>query len=547
MEKFKGVPGPVVTVIMDGVGIGRGDEGDAVALATTPCLDRINHSAFSHQLHAHGTAVGMPTSKDMGNSEVGHNVIGGGRVFDQGAKLVDQEISSGRLYQSKTWKKAIQQVIQHKSALHFVGLLSDGNVHSHIKHLLDMINTAAKMGVKKVFIHPLLDGRDVSKISTHLYVKELEACLEKHHGTNGKVYQIASGGGRMTTTMDRYNADWEMVHRGWKVHVLGEGRGFASALQAIETFRNEKPGICDQDLPDFVITENGRPVGTIEDGSSVLAFNFRGDRMIELCQAFETKDFDRFNRQRHPEVFFAAMTQYDGDTQTPKHFLVSPPQITDCLGELLCGAGITQLACSETQKFGHVTYFWNGNRSGYLDEKKEKYIEIPSILTPYENHPAMSAPQITDAVIREIQSGQWRFGRLNYANGDMVGHTGHFEATRKAVEIVDREVQRLLEVVLPLDGAVIVTADHGNADDMVERNKAGDIIRENNRTIAKVSHSLNPVPFSLNLSDDYANRFVKNHLEAPSLGNIASTILTVLGYKTPESYLPSLVSLRDAR
>ena len=299
--QIAGVRGPVVVCVMDGVGNGRQDEGNAVWLARKPNLEFLAASSAYTELLAHGTAVGMPSDADMGNSEVGHNALGAGRTFDQGAKLVDQAIRSGALFEGKVWRELVARCVRTDKPIHFIGLLSDGNVHSHIDHLLALLQRAAAEGVKYGRVHILLDGRDVSETSALQYVEQLEQALAVINQTAGKDFRIASGGGRQTTTMDRYGADWRIVERGWKAHVLGEGRGFRDTATAVETFRGERARVIDQDLPPFVIVDaQGAPVGRIEDGASVVLFNFRGDRAIELCQAFEQEAFPHFERKRRP-------------------------------------------------------------------------------------------------------------------------------------------------------------------------------------------------------------------------------------------------------
>ena len=540
------IQGPVVTVIMDGVGIGAGDAGDAVALAKKPTLDRLAKTALTTTLRAHGRAVGMPEDSDLGNSEIGHNAMGAGRIFDQGAKLVSQAIASGALFAGPVWRSFVEHAVRERKPIHFIGLVSDGNVHSHLDHLLALVTRADTEGVREVYVHALLDGRDVPKTSANLYLRRLEEHLAAVSEKPDRRYRIASGGGRMITTMDRYEADWRIVERGWHAHVLGRARAFSSALAALETYRTEKPGIGDQEVPPFVITENGRPVGPIEDGAVVIVFNFRGDRMLELTRAFEEDAFDKFDRVRRPDVHYAAMMQYDGDAKKPKQFLVSPPEIRCTLSELLCQEGVPQLAISETQKFGHVTYFWNGNRAGKFSEELERYIEVPSHAPPFDLRPEMRAPEITDAVLEELRTGRWRFLRLNFANGDMVGHTGNLAATVRAVEAVDEAVGRLVPAVAALGGALIVTADHGNADDMAERNKLGALERDGRgQLVPKTAHSLNPVPFHLVMPERDRARFALSAVEKPGLGNIAATIAMLLGFAPPPDYLPSLVTPRS--
>ena len=538
---FPGVQGPVVVCIMDGVGIGREDESDAVWLARTPHLDRLGEVALSTRLVAHGRAVGMPADSDMGNSEVGHNALGAGRVFDQGAKLVGESIASGRLFEGEVWQAVTERVRQSGEPLHFIGLLSDGNVHSHIDHLFALLRRCDREEVERVRIHILLDGRDVSETSALDYVDALEELLETLRRQPDRDYRVASGGGRMLITMDRYGADWAMVERGWKTHVLGEGRGFGSAREAIETLRGENPGISDQVLPPFVVTSGGEAIGPIRDGAAVVLFNFRGDRAIEISQAFESDAFDGFDRAARPEVLYAGMMQYDGDLMLPSRFLVDPPRIERSLGEYLARNGLDQLAVSETQKFGHVTYFWNGNRSGYFDEAHECYVEIPSDNLPFEERPWMKAAEITDEVIAQLQSGRFRHARLNYANGDMVGHTGYRDPAILAVEAVDLQIGRLLPVIEKLEGALIVTADHGNADCMVEIDeKSGEPKRNEAGALqVKTSHTLNPVPFYVYAPGQSLSLDAKR--KHGTLANVAATVLQLMGYRAPEDYEGSLL------
>ena len=550
-RQFRGVPGPVVVCVMDGVGRGRHDESDAVWLARTPTLDYLALAANvpSAELVAHGKAVGMPSDDDMGNSEVGHNAIGAGRVFDQGAKLVAGAISSGTLFegeQAAVWGELTDRVRERRATMHLLGLLSDGNVHSHIDHLFALLRRCDHEQIERVRVHVLLDGRDVSETSALDYVDALEELLETISGKPNRDYRIASGGGRMTTTMDRYEADWSIVERGWQVHVRGRGRGFASCRRAIETFRDEAPGIGDQTLPQFVIVEgDDRPIGRVVDGDAFVLFNFRGDRAIEISQAFEAKEFSHFDRGPQIDVMYAGMMEYDGDLHLPFRYLVTPPKIDRTLGEYLARAGLPQLAISETQKFGHVTYFWNGNRSGAFDAGVETYVEITSDLRPFEERPWMKAAEITDRLIDELKTGTYRHARVNYANGDMVGHTGRHEAAIQAVEAVDLQIGRLLPVIEKLGGALIVTADHGNADCMFEFDKkTGEpAVGPNGKIKAKTSHTLNPVPLHVfapgakfSVRDPAGKSSVR-----PGLANLAATVLTLMGYDAPEHFEASLI------
>ncbi|HNZ16939.1 MAG TPA: 2,3-bisphosphoglycerate-independent phosphoglycerate mutase [Candidatus Hydrogenedentes bacterium] len=532
LAKYTPFPGPVVLVIMDGVGIGKRDESDGVHMAYTPVLDELLQEPLYVQLKAHGTAVGLPTDEDMGNSEVGHNALGAGRVFSQGARLVNEAIRSGKIFEGAAWN-ALKERAASGGAVHFIGLLSDGNVHSHIEQLYALLDRCARDGMPRVRVHPLMDGRDVGEKSALKYIEPLEARLAAL-SEGGKEYRIASGGGRMITTMDRYFADWTVVERGWKAHVLGEGRPFASASEAIKTYYAEDPGITDQYLESFVIAENGKPVGTIEDGDAVVFFNFRGDRAIEISMAFEQDDFSGFDRKRVPDVFYAGMMEYDGDAHIPRNFLVEPPAIDRTIGQYLCAAGVTSYAISETQKFGHVTYFWNGNNSGYLDETLEKYVEIPSDKVTFDQRPWMKAAEITDAVLAQIRQGDRKFVRLNFANGDMVGHTGIPIAVRIAVEAVDLGLRRILPAVRAARGILIATADHGNADCMWTEKKG--------KREAMVAHTLNPVPFVVK---DFsgANVLSLSGVEHAGLSNVAATLLNLLGYEKPDEYDPSLITV----
>ena len=543
-SKFNGVEGPLLTIVMDGVGIAPDNGANAIAKAHTPTLDYLMANYPMLKIKAHGTAVGLPSDDDMGNSEVGHNALGSGQVFAQGAKLVSQSIESGKLFESETWKLLVAGVKNNASTLHFMGLFSDGNVHSHIDHLKALINRAAEEGVAKIRIHALLDGRDVGETSALDYVLPFEEYLTKLR-ESGVDVMIASGGGRMQVTMDRYEANWGMVELGWKTHVLGEGRAFASAEEAINTYRAELK-VIDQDLPPFVIAKDGTPVGTINDGDSVIFYNFRGDRSIEISKAFESgADFDKFDRKRVPAVLYAGMLEYDGDLHIPSRFLVNPPEITNTMTEYLVGAGVNELAISETQKYGHVTYFWNGNKSGKFSEELETYIEIPSDVVPFEQRPWMKCAEITDKLIECLKSGEYKYLRVNFPNGDMVGHTGSFLATECSMEALDLQLARLLKVVDELEGAAIITADHGNADEMYEIDKKtkGPKVEKDGSFKAKTSHTLNPVPciiYDNFTADKYS---IKLGREDFGLSNVAATTVNLLGFEAPSIWDESMVEL----
>ncbi len=535
--------GPVFIIVLDGVGEGRKDESDAVFMARTPVFDMLDKVAQKTFLFAHGTHVGMPSDSDMGNSEVGHNALGAGRVFSQGARLVEEAIQSERLYSTETWKWLLEKPLNENKTLHFMGLLSDGNVHSHIDHLISMIRHADKAGVKSVCVHALLDGRDVGATTGLIYIDKIEEVLAEINAKGNRDYRIASGGGRMITTMDRYEADWRIVERGWKAHVLGQAREFESARKAIETFRAEEDGISDQNLPPFVIVRNGKPAGTIQDGDSVIMYNFRGDRAIEISRAFDADSFDKFDRVRRPDVRYAGMMEYDGDAHIPSHYLVAPPAIDRTMGEYLCATGLKTLAAAETQKFGHVTYFWNGNRSGYFDEKLEKYIEVESDRVEFSQRPWMKCAEVTDAVIAELDAHHYDLVRINYANGDMVGHTGNLEATIIAIESVNLALGRLLDKVKAMGGVAIITADHGNADEMYQYNKKkADFVRDaDGNPVPLTSHTLNRVPCWLYDPIGKLNWKLDESVEPKRLSNIAATAMMLLGYEPPADYDRSLI------
>ena len=530
---FQGRKGPVVILVADGVGVAPAGPSNAVTEANTPTLDKLQSQTLYTELAAHGTAVGLPSDSDMGNSEVGHNALGAGRIFAQGAKLVNHAIDSGEVYETDVWQGAIEH--GKANTLHLLGLHSDGNIHAHTKHLYALMNKAAEQGVTECCVHILLDGRDVDARSALLYIEQTEALIGEINNKHNANYRIASGGGRMEITMDRYEADWEMVRRGYNCHTHGVGQGFASASEAVAAMY-ESSGKDDQYLPAFVVEKDGKPVGKMQDGDAVILFNFRGDRAIEISLAYERDDFDKFDRTEHgahPTLFYAGMLQYDGDDFIPNQYLVNPPQIDRTMCEFLCAEQQKSFAISETQKYGHVTYFWNGNSSGYIDEALETYIEIPSDNVEFNEAPAMKAREITEKTIELIASGDYRFGRLNIANGDMVGHTGDLAAAIEAMEVVDECVAKLIEAVKQHDGILIYTADHGNADIMYTE--------KNGVRVPKTSHTLSPVPFAI-VDPNYDNEYSLTPPSDAGLTHIAATTFNLMGYEAPEDYQPSLLS-----
>lgn len=538
---FAGRPGPVLLVIADGVGVAPAGPSNAIAVAETPTLDRLAAGELYTELAAHGPAVGLPSDDDMGNSEVGHNALGAGRVFAQGAKLVNQAIESGEIFESPIWRQAVEH--GRAGTMHFIGLHSDGNVHSHNAHLYAMLRRAADEGVTSAAVHILHDGRDVPARSALAYIARTEAVLAEINAAGaGRNFRIASGGGRMRITMDRYEADWEMVERGYHCHTWGVGRRFASATDAVQTMYDEADAAGkstgDQYLGEFVVVDERGPVGTIADGDAVILYNFRGDRSIEISRAYEEPELTKISRQGPngepaPTVFFAGMLQYDGDAFVPKQYLVAPPAIDRTMSAYLCAEGVRSFAVSETQKYGHVTYFWNGNRSGYIDPSLETYVEIPSDNVEFDTAPAMKIREITDEVIDLMRSGEYRFGRLNYPSGDMVGHTGNLEATVEAMRVIDENLARLMSVVEELDGVLVFTADHGNADIM--------FTEEDGHRSPKTSHTLSAVPFAI-YDPNFDGEYHMAPPQAPGLANVASTLFNLLGYEAPSDYEPSLIA-----
>ena len=534
----------VLIVVMDGVGDREERFGNAVRLAWTPAMDWLKRHGLYTTLQAHGTAVGMPSDDDIGNSEVGHNALGAGRVFAQGAALVREAIASEHLFAGQTWRDLLSRLGSHGGTLHFLGLLSDGNVHSHEQHLHAMLARAKADGVKRARVHVLFDGRDVGEKSAETYVERLERTMAALRSPDFDV-RAASGGGRMRITMDRYEADWGMVQRGWRVHVLGEGQGFPSLTAALQTFRKDSD-TSDQYLPEFVVTDaRGQPVGPIHDGDGVVFFNFRGDRAIEISRAFCDAHFPHFDRVRHPDVFYAGMMLYDGDLAIPDRYLVAPPEIDHTLSEFFVARKLRQFACSETQKFGHVTYFWNGNRSGYVDRTLEEYLEIPSDEgITFDQRPWMKAAEITDATMARMRSGSFDVGRINLANGDMVGHTGDLPATVAAVSTLDVMLGRLIRAADASNTVLLVTADHGNCDDMldVKPGQVSDWEALDAALPPKTSHSLSPVPFYL-YDPAGMDRYRLRQGQTCTLANIANTMIELMGLAPCERYEPGIITV----
>eukprot|EP00929_Paragymnodinium_shiwhaense_P044262 TRINITY_DN2270_c0_g2_i1.p1 TRINITY_DN2270_c0_g2~~TRINITY_DN2270_c0_g2_i1.p1 ORF type:complete len:609 (+),score=239.02 TRINITY_DN2270_c0_g2_i1:91-1917(+) len=535
---------PVLVCILDGWGENATkDEFNAIHAAKTPVYDKIfGVEGRAMTVGAHGPAVGLPSDDDMGNSEVGHNALGSGQVVAQGAKLVDNALASGSLFTSKGFEY-IKPAFAEKT-VHLIGLLSSGGVHSRYDQLKQLFTGLAEKGAKKIRLHVLTDGRDVADGASVADSATLEKDLEEVRG-KGCDIKVASGGGRMGVTMDRYEADWTIVEKGWKAHVLGDApHKFPSLKAAIEELKKAEGNAgSDQWLPPFVIEEDGKPVGTVEDGDSVISFNFRADRVVELSKAFEYSDFKAFDRVRYPKVQFVGMMQYDGDLKLPENYLVDAPCITKTSGEFLVKNDVKTYACSETQKFGHVTFFWNGNKSGYVDEKFETYECIESDKIVFDQAPKMKAREITDACLKALKSGDYHMVRANYANPDMVGHTGNLKATIEAVEYCDECMGELLKCVEELGGRWIVTSDHGNADDMVQRaKKTKEPLKTKDGVIEQhKAHTLAPVPVMIGGNLPEGLKFKTEFKKKPGLANVTGTYISLLGLTPPSFYEESLV------
>ncbi|TFF85926.1 MAG: 2,3-bisphosphoglycerate-independent phosphoglycerate mutase [Promethearchaeota archaeon] len=539
MDRFSGRKGPLTIIIMDGVGLGEKNQNNAFYRANTPFLDKLIQECprmgLYTTLKSHGRAVGLPNDKEMGNSEVAHNALGSGRIIKQRATLAKESISSGDLFKSKKWDSFLSKIKKQEKTLHLIGLLSDGYVHSHITHLFGLLDGAVDSNIKKVRIHTLLDGRDVPPQSALEYIDQLNDKLMKTNEKNSYDYKIGSGGGRMRVTMDRYYSDWEVVRRGWEAHVCGKPEQnsnyqgyFSSAEEAIKKARELDPDISDQYLPSFVVVDDeNNPVARMEDGDGVINFNFRGDRAVEISQAFDDLNYG-FEKICNPNVIYYGLEQYDKKKNLPKHYFIDPPEVEDPLTKYLCYEKIKQFAIAETHKFGHITYFWNGNKEGYVCEDYEKYVEIKSDPSEMiEDNPNMKAYKVRDGLIEALETGDYRFLRANWANGDMVGHTGNIDSAIIAAETVDECVKDVVQKVMDLNGIAIVTADHGNIEEMGKGHST--------------AHSLNPVMFAI-IDYNYNNEYeINKNIKEPGLGNVAATLLNLLGYKKPSSFMDSLI------
>lgn len=508
--------GPVVLAILDGVGLAPDGPGNAVSKARTSFLGHAARDYKHVALNASGEAVGLLPGQ-MGNSEVGHNTMGAGRAIKQGVARIEEAFEKGEIFESEAWRGAVTRVLDTDGVtLHFAGIFSDGGVHSHISHLEEMISIAYNEGVRKMRVHAIFDGRDVAPQSEPKFIRRFEDFAAKFEDAD---IRIASGGGRMVCVSDRYENDWDVVARGWDMMVNAQADYFfKSAEEAIQMLRRIDPKVQDQNLSPFVIVDDDeKPVGKVEKGDVMIYYDFRADRAIEIAMAFTYWDFPYFNRGSYTpdDVYFVGMTEYNSDTHVPEHRLVEPVYIHRTLNKFLGEREISQLAVSETVKFGHVTYYFDGN--SYDKAKGEEFIQIDSYTEPFETRPWMRTAEITDAMLENMD--KYKFVRLNFPGGDMIGHTADMEATIVAMESIDLSLARIMKKVRELGGCMIVVSDHGNAEELVD---------ENGRP--KTSHTVNKVPCIICDDTENRNKYELTGVENAGLSNLAATIALFLGY-----------------
>ena len=488
---------PTTLIIMDGFGLANASDDNAVSLAQTPVLDRLFREYANTTLSASGLDVGLPDGQ-MGNSEVGHTNIGGGRVVFQDLPRISRAIDDGSFFKNEAYNKAMDNCLKHGSSLHLYGLLSDGGVHSHIQHLFALLQMAKDKGLEKVYVHCFLDGRDVSPTSGKGFVQELcDKCAE-------------IGVGKIATVMGRYYAmdrdkRWERVQMAYDAMVYGEGIHNADPVDAVaKSYAN---GVTDEFVEPVVCDSEG----TIGDNDSVIFFNFRPDRAREITRAIVDPEFDGFQREFFPTTY-VCNTEYDASMP---NVLVAWPRVAvkNGLGEYLSSMGMTQLRIAETEKYAHVTFFFNGGVEKQYPGEDRVLVPSPKVAT-YDLQPEMSAFEVCDKCVERIESGAYDVIILNFANCDMVGHTGVLEAAVKAVETVDTCVGKVVEATLKMGGIAMITADHGNAEDMKQEDGS-----------PMTAHTTNPVPFILCGAG--------SELRTGRLADIAPTILDVLGLACP--------------
>ncbi len=497
---------PVVLCIMDGFGYNQSDYGNAITAAKTPRLDEIFNNNSMTYIGASGMDVGLPDGQ-MGNSEVGHTNIGAGRVVYQELTRITKSIKDGDFFENDVFMAAIENCKMNNSALHLIGLLSDGGVHSHNTHLYALVELAKKNGLDKVFVHCLLDGRDVPPSSGVSFVAELE----------GKLSEI--GVGKIATVMGRFYAMdrdnmWDRVGMAYNAMVNREGIATDSALDAVkksyETIDEDGKYLTDE----FVMPTVVDGADAISANDSVIFFNFRPDRAREITRTFVDPDFTGFERKEFFPLYYVCMTQYDAEMPNV-NVAFKPQTLTNTMGEYLSKLGKTQLRIAETQKYAHVTFFYNGGEEKVYPGEDRVLIDSPKIST-FDLKPEMSAYEVCDAACEQIRSGKYDVVILNYANCDMVGHTGIFDAAVKAVEAVDECVGKLVDTVMDMDGVILITADHGNADKMYEDDGS-----------PFTAHTTNPVPLVV------VGKDCKLKAEGGKLCDLSPTMLDIMGLDIP--------------
>jgi len=467
----KKYPKPVVLLILDGWGIAPKGEGNPLRSAKTPVLDDLIAQFPAMTLQGSAEAVGLSWG-EMGNSEVGHLTIGAGRVFYQSFPRINLTIQSGEFFQNKTLVNAAQTAKKNKSAFHIIGINSQGNVHGSDQHIHALLEIAKQQGLKNVFVHPILDGRDTIFNSGVIFIKELEKKMNEL-----KVGKIASVSGRYYA-MDRDNR-WDRTQKAYEA-MTGAG---TVAQEAEETIlESYERNIFDEEFVPVTITKKNQPIGPIQDGDVVVFANFRPDRAIQLTKAFTEPELNRFPREHRPDITFLTMTEYEQGLKTQVVF--PPEKIETCLAEAIAKAGLKQLHIAETEKYAHVTYFINAMTEEPFEGETRVIVPSPKVAS-YDTVPEMAASKITEKIVESIKKGTHDVIIANFANADMVGHTGNFEATKQAAEVIDKEIGKITAATLTVGGVVLITADHGNAEE-VKNLQTGAIDKE---------HSTNPVPF----------------------------------------------------
>jgi 2,3-bisphosphoglycerate-independent phosphoglycerate mutase len=495
-------------MILDGWGISARREGNAVFLAGTPGLNKLMQ-AFPHtHLRCSGEAVGLPEGI-MGNSEVGHLNIGAGRIVFQDLLRIDMAIKKGIFFENRILKTAISKVKANQSALHLIGLVSDGGVHSHLGHISALLEMASNLEVNRVFVHAILDGRDTAPDSGVEFIKTLQDDMEAK-----RIGRIATICGRYYA-MDRDNR-WDRTEKAFRLFSRGEGFPEKEPVQAVKNAydRNETDEFVQ---PIFIMAEDKKPVAIVQDGDGIIFFNFRADRVRQITRALTDPTFDSFQRNPFPRLSqYVCMTRYDEKFTLPVAF--PPGHLDQILGAVISKQGLKQLRIAETEKYAHVTYFFNGGEEKPFLLEDRCLIPSPRDIPTYDHKPEMSAIQVTEEVVARIKSNKYDLIVLNFANMDMVGHTGVLEAAVKACQTVDNCVKKIVAEIRARNGAVLITADHGNAEKMTEEN--GHV---------HTAHTLNPVPFLL--VDDTRKRI---HLKPGILADIAPTILEIMAIKKPK-------------